>query len=295
MTLPLMPKATAVWLVENTSLTFEQIAAFCGLHPLEIQGIADDEVAIGIVGLDPMTNGQLTKDEIVACEADPKRRLTLAESRVPIPQARGKGPRYTPVAKRQDRPNAISWLLRFHPELTNSQVVKLVGTTKPTINAIRDRTHWNITNIKQQDPVSLGMCSQIELDEAVGRAAARLRAAEARERKAARRAEKAKLAEAEEGASAASTEMPVDEPEPDPLDVPAEAAADERTGESVNAPAEERGEDAEPASVVSAEPAPEEPAAASWGVAPVEPAPAPEPVADKAGEEAPKAPEPPPT
>jgi hypothetical protein len=181
MALPLMPKATAVWLVENTTLTFDQIAAFCGLHPLEISGIADDEVAIGIQGLDPVSRGQLTREEIDASEADPARALGLAAPRVQLPPRRASGPRYTPVSKRQDRPNAIAWLLRFHPELSDAQISRLVGTTKPTIGTIRDRTHWNITNIRHQDPVSLGLCSQTALDEAVTKGRARLRAKEARE------------------------------------------------------------------------------------------------------------------
>ena len=187
----LMPMATAVWLVENTALTFDQVAGLCELHPLEVQGIADGEVAIGITGLDPIANGQLTRGEIAACEADPSRKLTLAESAMPAPKVRAKGPRYTPVAKRHDRPNAIAWLLRYHPELTDGQVSKLVGTTKPTINAIRERTHWNISNLKLEDPVSLGMCSQIELDQAVSKAAARQRARDQREAREARKAEAA--------------------------------------------------------------------------------------------------------
>jgi len=170
---PLMPKATAVWLVENTSLTFEQIADFCALHPLEVKGIADGEVAQGIRGLDPVGMGQLTTEEIDRCTADPTARLALLVSENPAPAARGKGPRYTPVTKRQDRPDAIAWLLRNHPELTDTQLCKLVGTTKPTIAQIRDRTHWNIQNIKPVDPVTLGLCSQIDLDEVVRKAAER--------------------------------------------------------------------------------------------------------------------------
>ena len=181
MALPLMPKATAVWLVDNTALTFDQIADFCGLHPLEVQGVADGEVAVGIVGLDPVTTGQLTADDIKAAEADPKRKLSIAETTVPKPASRAKGPRYTPVARRQDRPNAISWLLRYHPELTDGQISKLVGTTKPTIDSIRDRSHWNMNNIKLEDPVSLGMSSQLELDTAVTKALQRQRAREAKD------------------------------------------------------------------------------------------------------------------
>jgi hypothetical protein len=168
-----MPKATAVWLVESTALTFEQIADFCALHPLEVKGIADGEVAQGIRGLDPVLMGQLTREEVERCEKDPTARLTLLVTENPQPQARGKGPRYTPVTKRQDRPDAIAWLLRNHPELTDAQLCKLVGTTKPTIAQIRDRTHWNIQNIKPVDPVTLGLCSQIDLDDAVRKAAER--------------------------------------------------------------------------------------------------------------------------
>ena len=204
MALPLMPKATAVWLVESTTLTFDQIAAFCGLHPLEVAGIADDEVAIGIQGLDPVTRGQLTRDEIEASEANPERPLELAAPRVVLPPRRALGPRYTPVSKRQDRPNAIAWLLRFHPELSDAQLSRLVGTTKPTISAIRDRTHWNITNIRHQDPVSLGLSTQTALDEAVTKARARDRAKDEREAKAAAKARREKeiAAEAAEAAAA---------------------------------------------------------------------------------------------
>lgn len=176
MALPLMPKATAVWLVDNTALTFEQIAEFCGLHPLEVQGIADGEVAQGIVGLDPIANGQLAAEEIQRCTKNPTARLKLAEREGPKPQARAKGARYTPVSKRQDRPNAIAWLLRYHSELSDAQVARLVGTTKPTINAVRERTHWNSPNIKPQDPVTLGLCKQMDLDAAVAKAAKRVQA-----------------------------------------------------------------------------------------------------------------------
>ena len=164
---PLMPKATAVWLVDNTALTFEQIAEFCGLHVLEVSGIADGEVAIGIKGLDPVTAAQLTREEIARCEADPSARLRLRVSGHPEPVKRSKGARYTPVSRRQDRPDAIAWLLRHHPELSDGQIGKLVGTTKSTIQSVRDRSHWNQPNLKPVDPVSLGLCSQIELDAAV--------------------------------------------------------------------------------------------------------------------------------
>lgn len=175
MSRPLMPKATAVWLVENTALTFDQIADFCGLHVLEIKGIADGDVAQGIKGLDPVSAGQLSRAEIERCQKDPDARLKLQESDYELPPVKPrKGPRYTPVSRRQDRPDAIAWLLRHHPELTDAQVTKLVGTTKPTIQSIRDRSHWNSPNIKPVDPVTLGLCSQIELDAAVQKAARRV-------------------------------------------------------------------------------------------------------------------------
>jgi hypothetical protein len=169
---PLMPKATAVWLVDNTSLSFEQIADFCKLHPLEVKGIADGEVAAGIKGLDPVVAGQLTREEIEKAEKDPAHRMKLAVSSVRIPeQKRKKGPRYTPLSRRQDRPNAILWLLRNHPELKDAQIMRLVGTTKSTIQQIRDRTHWNAATLTPLDPVTLGLCSQIDLDFEVARAA----------------------------------------------------------------------------------------------------------------------------
>lgn len=169
MAIPLMPKATAVWLVENTTLNFNQIAEFCGLHQLEVQAIADDEVAIGMVGIDPVTNAQLTREEIARAEADPSASLEIAKSDVPRPVARGRGPRYTPVAKRQDKPDCIAWLLRNHPELTDGQIGRLIGTTKPTISAIRDRTHWNSPNLRPRSPVELGLCARIELDTATAK------------------------------------------------------------------------------------------------------------------------------
>jgi len=167
---PLMPKATAVWMVDNTSLTFDQIADFCGLHPLEVKGIADDEVAGGIIGMDPVASGQLTREEIARCEADPNARLRMRPSEVPTTQTRRKGPRYTPVSKRQDRPDAIAWLLKFHPELNDSQITRLLGTTKATIESIRSRSHSNTPNIKPRDPVLLGICTQGELENEVAKA-----------------------------------------------------------------------------------------------------------------------------
>ncbi|MBB3772440.1 hypothetical protein FHS55_003052 [Angulomicrobium tetraedrale] len=162
---PLMPKATAVWLVENTALTFDQIADFCKLHVLEVKGIADGEVAQGIKGSDPVTTGQLSRDEIERGEKNAAYHLRLLESKVRLPEPkRRRGPRYTPVSKRQDRPNAILWLLRSHPELKDSQIMRLVGTTKHTIESIKERTHWNAQNLTPMDPVTLGLCSQIDLD-----------------------------------------------------------------------------------------------------------------------------------
>lgn len=172
---PLMPKATAVWLVDNTSLTFEQIAEFCGLHVLEVKGIADGDVAHGIKGMDPISSGQLSREEIAKAQEDSGYQLKISDSKVEIPEIKRKrSPRYTPVSRRQDRPNAILWLIKRHPELRDSQIMRLVGTTKPTIEAIRERTHWNSSNLQPMDPVTLGLCSQIDLDNAVKRAARRL-------------------------------------------------------------------------------------------------------------------------
>lgn len=162
--LPLMPKATAVWLVDNTSLTFEQISEFCQIHELEIKAIADGENSMGIKGLDPLSTGQITRDELEKAQNDPTHKLKLQPPRVVVPTSKRKSPRYTPVSKRQDRPNAIRWLIRSHPELKDSQIIRLVGTTKNTIGAIRDGTHWNSANLTPLDPVTLGLCTQIALD-----------------------------------------------------------------------------------------------------------------------------------
>ena len=170
MATPLMPKATAVWLVENTALTFEQIAEFCGLHALEVQAIADGEVAIQMQGLDPVANGQTSAEEIGLCQADSDRKLSLSPQAIPQQIVKHKGPRYTPIAKRQDKPDAIAFLLRNHPELSEAQITRLIGTTKPTIAAVRDRTHWNSPNIKPRHPVGLGLCTLDELDQAIARA-----------------------------------------------------------------------------------------------------------------------------
>jgi len=172
--LPLMPKATAVWLVDNTTLTFEQIAAFTGMHILEITGIADGEVAEGIKGIDPILTGQLSRHELARCEGDPRARLRLEKkSSMLAPEPKRKGPRYTPLSKRQDRPSAIAWLVRYHPELTDGAISKLVGTTKTTIESVRSKSHWNSPNIRPVDPVALGLCKQTELDEAVKIASAK--------------------------------------------------------------------------------------------------------------------------
>ena len=166
----LMPKATAVWLVENTALTFEQIAAFCSLHPLEVQGIADGDVATGIMGVNPMQNGQLLREEIERAEADAGYRMKLSEPKVRVPATKRRGPRYTPISRRNERPGAIKWLLRNHPELKDAQIMRLVGTTKSTIDSVREGSHWNTANITAMDPVTLGLCSQIDLDMEVKRA-----------------------------------------------------------------------------------------------------------------------------
>ena len=171
MALPIMAKATAVWLVDNTMLTFKQIGDFCGLHELEVQGIADGEVASGIKGFDPIANNQLEADEINRALESPSHKLNLKHNPSAEGETKKRGPRYTPLSKRQDRPSAIAWLVKFHPELSDAQISKLVGTTKPTILTIRDRSHWNITNIQPVDPVALGLCKQTELDAAVKKAA----------------------------------------------------------------------------------------------------------------------------
>jgi uncharacterized protein len=230
---PLMPKATAVWLVDNTSLTFEQIAEFCGLHVLEVKGIADGDVAHGIKGMDPISSGQLTRDEIAKAEDDTSYRLKLAEPKVEVPEVKTKrGPRYTPVSRRQDRPNAILWLLKNHPELKDSQIMRLVGTTKPTIIAIRERTHWNSQNLVAQDPVTLGLCSQIDLDAEVKKAAAKLE----REREGTAPAKGETLAPTEETIDA------VPEPEveaPEAPEAPMATALAQQAREAMAAPEEE--------------------------------------------------------
>ncbi|AQS49977.1 MULTISPECIES: DUF1013 domain-containing protein [Thioclava] len=168
---PLMAKATAVWLVDNTTLSFKQIADFCGLHELEVQGIADGDVATGVKGFDPVASNQLDQEEIDKAEKDPLHKLKLKFNKAALGEDKRRGPRYTPLSKRQDRPNAILWLVKFHPELADAQIARLVGTTKPTIQSIRERTHWNIQNMTPIDPVALGLCRQSELDIEVQKAA----------------------------------------------------------------------------------------------------------------------------
>ena len=170
---PLMPIATAVWLIDNTSLTFDQIAEFCVLHPLQVKGIADGDVATGVRGIDPITNNQLTRDEIESAEADEAYRLKLSKPKTIVAERSKKAPRYTPVSKRQNRPDAIAWMVRNHPEVSDAQISKLLGTTKTTIQSVRDRSHWNSSNLEPLDPVSLGLCTQIDLDGIVKKAAAK--------------------------------------------------------------------------------------------------------------------------
>ena len=209
---PLMPKATAVWLVDNTGLTFEQIADFCGLHPLEVKGIADEDVAKGIKGQDPVSSGQLTREQIADAEKNPKLRLKMAPPKHKMPPVKQKkAPRYTPVSKRQDKPDAVYWIIRNHPEFADADIIKLIGTTKATIQKIRERSHWNAQNIKAVDPVTLGLCSQLELDLAVSRASAKRERAIKR---AAKRGETLKPLEGQiqSGQSESAAEAPSDEP-----------------------------------------------------------------------------------
>lgn len=211
---PLMPKATAVWLVDNTSLTFEQIADFCGLHPLEVKGIADEDVAKGIKGQDPVAAGQLTREQIEEAEKNPKLRLKMAAPKHKMPAIKQKkAPRYTPVSKRQDKPDAVYWILRNHPEFADADIIKLIGTTKATIQKIRERSHWNATNIKAVDPVTLGLCTQLELDLAV------TRANQKRERAAKRAAKAGASLKPVQDSAAAPKEVGADIPAPE--DVPA--------------------------------------------------------------------------
>lgn len=218
---PLMPKATAVWLVENTALTFEQIAEFCGLHVLEVKGIADGDVATGIKGMDPVSSGQLSREELARAQDNADHKLRLAKSTVSLPAEKTKRPpRYTPVSRRQDRPNAILWLLRYHPELRDTQIIRLVGTTKPTIQAIRERSHWNSATLQPQDPVALALCSQIDLDAEVAKAAAR----QSRERQ---EADAARIGPAAPGGTLA----PIETTEPAPAEPDVEVDDDRNAAE----------------------------------------------------------------
>lgn len=194
MSKPLMPKATAIWLVDNTTLSFEQIALFCGLHALEVQAIADGDVASGIVGKNPLTQGILTAEDIKACEENPQRTLTYVTQDVPDVQRRSKGPRYTAVTKRADKPDGIAYLLKYYPDVPDAQIIKLLGTTKNTIDSIRKRTHVNIQNIKPTDPVQLGLCSRADLDALIQKVEAAKARAEAKQLAAARKKARAEAA-----------------------------------------------------------------------------------------------------
>lgn len=194
MSQPMMPKATALWLIENTGLSFDQIADFCGIHSLEVQALADGDVMGGMAPLDPVLNNQVTAEEIKRCEGDPEARLRFVRAEIPQPQARAKGARYTPISKRQDKPDGIAWLLKNHPELTDAQICKLLGTTKNTISAVRDRTHWNSQNIRPRDPVDIGLCTYLDLTKLVESARARAAAKKGEE---AKREAKASPAEAD--------------------------------------------------------------------------------------------------
>jgi hypothetical protein len=231
-----MPKATAVWLIENTSLTFDQVADYCGLHPLEVRAIADGEVAGGMHGINPIAAGDLTTEEIERCQKNPNARLKPLKPTIPQPKARPTGARYTPVAKRQERPDAIAWLLKNYPELGDGQISRLLGTTKATIASVRDRTHWNSPNIKPQNPVNLGLCSSADLEKAIALARTRARNALARAEKVAQQAAAQAAAEtaaappaAEGGAEPAAPVTAAPEPAaPAPAAAPAEIPAAEK-------------------------------------------------------------------
>lgn len=230
MSAPLLPRATAIWLVENTALTFRQIATFCQLHEMEVEGIADGEVGQGIKGMDPIATGQLTRDEIARCSADDKADLQLAGNKYDVPKLeRIAGRRYTPVSRRRDRPDAILWLLRNHPELSDGQIGRLVGTTSTTIKRVKDRTHWNMPNIKPMDPVSLGLCKQDELDTQLAKAA----------RKAARKQGGKPESEASKAAPEGARLVAAEAPAPKPAE---EKAGDEKSydPDAVFAPLKEK-------------------------------------------------------
>lgn len=174
MAYPLMPKATAAWLVDNTTLTFDQIAEFCGLHPLEVQALADGDVNAGIMGMSPIQSGELTAEEIARCEANTITKLKMMKTDLPKPRARAKGPRYTPVTKRAEKPNAVAWLLKNHPELADVQIAKLVGSTKPTVESIRTKTHPAMSSLRPVDPISIGLCTADEMERTLKRAQRRI-------------------------------------------------------------------------------------------------------------------------
>lgn len=236
MTMPLMPKATAVWLVENTTLSFEQIADFCKLHPLEVQGIADGDVATGLIGQDPVASGQMEKEELEKAIKDPNYKMKMVSTMDKyITKQKKQKTRYTPVARRQDKPDAISWIVKHHPELTDAQIVKLVGTTKKTIEAVRGRTHWNISNLQPRDPVLLGVCTQTDLQAAINKArAAEERAKAAKEKEKAKTTKaKAKAAEAKQ-AKKKEEEKPQEEPAAEVAEVqphPEEAENESQEGQ----------------------------------------------------------------
>lgn len=223
---PLMPKATAVWLIENTSLTFDQVADYCGLHPLEVGAIADGEVAGGMHGINPVAAGDLTTEEIERCQQNPNARLKPLKPTIPQPKARPTGARYTPVAMRQERPDAIAWLLKNYPELGDGQISRLLGTTKATIASVRDRTHWNSPNIKPQNPVNLGLCSSADLEKAIALARTRARNALARAEKL---AQAAAQAAAETAAVPPAAKGGAEPAAPEPAAAPAEVPGTEQT------------------------------------------------------------------
>ena len=200
MSQPMMPKATALWMIENTGLSFKQIADFCGLHELEVQALADGDVMGGMAPLDPVQSGQVTAEEIKRGETDPEARLRMVRTENPQPMPRAKGARYTPISKRQDKPEGIAWLLKNHPELSDAQICKLLGTTKSTISAVRDRTHWNSQNIRPRDPVDIGLCTYADFTKAVEIGRARVAAKKGDEAKReAKESAKEDVAEAENG------------------------------------------------------------------------------------------------
>ncbi len=236
----LMPKATAVWLVDNTTLTFDQIAKLCQLHSLEIQAIADGEVSSGIIGLDPISNGQLTREEIVRCEGDPTAEVELIKPYIPVPEAKPKGARYTPISKRNDKPDAIAWLLKNQEDLSDVQIGRLVGTTKPTINAVRDRTHWNSSNLRPRHPVELGLCTRTDIDAEIAktrkRKAKKTKKSAAAQARPAAEAPGAETLDSQPPATEDVTAAPVESEPPAPTHE--EPAREEPAPEDVSSPSE---------------------------------------------------------